>query len=239
MKLRVEARTEDLDRYLNQAATAFGDAADDTVRETTEGLKQAGRANISGGLSPRAGNLFGSRYYLEPQAVPGAAPRIALHGYVHGRWWRRSASGQRTDILAEYETGATVMPVKAGGLARPLPFAGKLGLSSEGKRQRISPESFRRRMGIAKEDLRLLKLGGRAFLVVDEAKLNRRGVAVKSKGGARTKRGKYRPGTATLFVFELLRSMRIPKKISLGPLVERAQSQLPAKFQAELAQRLP
>lgn len=239
MKLRAEARTEDLDRYLNQASTAFGEAADATVRETTEGIKQAGRANISGGLSPRAGNLFASRYYLDPQAVPGAPPRIALSGYVYSLWWRQSASGQPTDILYQFETGATVTPKKAGGLARPLPFAGKLGLGSEGQRLRINPETFRRRLGLAKEDLRLLKLGGRSFLVVDEARLNRRGVASKSKGGARTKLGKYRQGSATLFVFELLRSMRIPKKISLGPLTERAQAQLPAKFQAELAQRLP
>lgn len=231
LKLKFTADVSALDRYLTQQATAFDEAADAAVIETTEALKEAGRQQIAGRLSSRAGNLFAARYYLKQRGADG---NLGTVGYTHSRWWRRSASGQRVDILAEYETGATIRPVRGRRIAIPLPAAGQFGLGISGRRSRISPEAFERRTGLKLQPVQAKD--GRIFLVVD-GRLNSAGQAAAFKGGRLTKTGRLKSGAASIPVFVLVPSATLPKRLDLAAIVDREQNNLGSRVLAEISRR--
>lgn len=231
MKLRFTSDAADLERYFAQQATAFDEAADAAVIETTEAIKAGARQQIGSRLSARAGNLLAASYFLKQR---GQAGNLGTVGYTHSRWWRRSASGQRVDILAEYETGATITPVRGRRIAIPLPAAGQFGVGIGGKRSRISPEAFERRTGLKLQAVQAAD--GRIFLVVD-GRVNARGQAAAFKGGQFTKTGRLKSGSASVPVFVLVPSATLPRRLDLAAVADREQANLGGRVLAELNRR--
>lgn len=227
MRINLQADRGKLEAYLTQQAEATADAADAAVRFTTEETKKLGRVQVGAALSPRAANTLTSRFYLGSRE----GGRQGVAGYVHGRWFRRSAAGRRTDILAEYETGATITPKRGTALAIPLRGAGRFGLSALDRRTRVTPASFERQTGL---ELRLVQRPGKnPILVTDGTRapriLNSRGDFVKRKKGSRY--------AAWVPVFVLVRQSRLPKRLDFTQLRRKAGDDLARRVLIEMGKR--
>lgn len=137
-------------------------------------------------------------------------------------------SGNAADII---ETGLkpTVITAKGGfWLAIPTKEAGRFGLkagrqgfgtttNSKGARERITPGGFERRTGLK---LRMVyeKGGRRAFLVVDEAMLQR-GIAAPYRSQGRGSK-LYGPAGRTIVVFTLVPRITTKKRFDLDAIAE-------------------
>lgn len=226
MRLHLIAEFDEVARYLNQTATAVGEAGDQATYRTTEETKDLGRVHVASALTPRAGNLLGSRYFFDTEGG-----RVRPVGFVHGRWWRRSAAGQRTDILHEYETGATIVPIQRKALAIPTPEGLRIAGSVRGSR--LSPEKFKEKTGL---ELKSVEINGVWFLVA-EGYVTKRNRVYGFKGGPRRTRGGYKQGAASVFVFRLTKQTRLPKRLDIAALRRRSQVLLGRNYLEELARR--
>ncbi len=233
MKFSVVADAAQIERRLNQAYSAVGDAADAAVRGSTEEAKKMARAAISSVLGPRAGNAFRSRYFLDDRG--SNTGRVAIAGLAYSGWFRRGAGGANAvDVFAAHEEGATIRARQAENLASPLSTAGSIGRNEAGQRVRITPKLFEQRTGLK---LRPVRVRGKTFLVVDEAGLDRYGRASRVRGGPRKKRGGLKAAAQTRFVFLLRPAVTLPKRLDLASIRTRTGEDLEKRFMAEFARR--
>lgn len=226
MRISLKADASEISAYLTQTADALADAADSAVVGATNDAKALGRTQVSAALSGRAANTLASQFYLGKRS-----DRQGVVGYLHSRWFRRSAAGQRTDILAEYETGATIRAVRGTTIAIPLPAAGKFGLNIFDRRARITPGTFERLTGL---ELRLVERPGKNPLLVTDGTrapriINSRGDFVKRKKGS--------PNAAWVPVFVLVRQVKLPKRLDFGSLRERTAENLATRLVVEMSKR--
>lgn len=228
MRVELVGKPEEISAFFAQKATQLEDAVNAAVYGSTEDIKKLGRVQVSAALSPRAANTYNARLYTDDRSNG----RLGLVGYVYGRWWRKSAAGKPTDILAEYETGATIRPVRSEWLAIPIPAtAGKFGLGlNSGRRVRLTPLSFERRTGL---ELRAIKRPGKNPLLVTDG--TRAPQNILGKGRRFRKRVKGSKYTAWTPVFVLVKSSRLPKRLDFTDLAARAG---PAKLSERLLHEL-
>jgi hypothetical protein len=182
--------------------------------------RRSWRTAVAGAL--RARNTITDRYHVRRRS----GGRLSTVGYIHSLWFRHSDSGRsssskgRVDILAEFETGATITPQRAKLIYVLPPAKGKFLRSAGCKRLRVSPRLFEARTGLK---FRRVKVGSRAFLVADQARLSgSRQVARVFEGGSRTKTGRLKRGAATVFLFQIANQTRLPKRRDLGQVKVKA-----------------
>ena len=115
-------------------------------------------------------------------------------------------------IVTGFGEGSVIRPRGVTYLAIPLAAAGK-GRGGA----RITPKAWETRTG---QGLRVVKTGGRLYLVTDAATggFTQRGAARISKRGR---------GKATVFVFQLVRQVKLPKRIDVPSAVRQATAALP------------
>lgn len=227
MRIQLVAEMDEVNRYLNQVPTAIEQASDQAVFVTTDKVKQLGRTQIQAGLSGRAANTFQSRLYFDTRGT-----RVRPSGFVHGTWFRQSATGDVTDVLHEFTTGATVVPVKKRALAIPTPEGLRLAGAIRGSR--ISPEWFKQRTGL---ELKAVDVNGTWYLVAT-GYLTRRNRVFGFKGGARRTRGGFKQGAASIFVFRLTKRTRLPRRLHLDVLEDQGNDIMAVTFLDELGKRV-
>lgn len=228
MRIKVDSDARAVSVFWSKAAGGLVDAAAAAIVGSTEEGKRLGRLQIQGALSPRAANTLTTQYFHDEHA--GGVN--AVTGYLHGRWFRRSAGGQRTDILAEYETGASIRPARGGALAIPLPSG--LRLVPGARRTRLSPERFEQLTGL---ELRLVEKWGKRFLVAAGARIGAKGRIQGFKRGAANKNGSFKQGAATIFAFVLTKGVRLPKRLDFGLLRTKLVDDLAGRLVIEMGKR--
>lgn len=162
------------------------------MRRAARDIKAEWRGQITGaGLGRRLSNTVRSASYPKNTDSMNAAAMV----------WTNAPR-----IISAHNDGATVRSPEGFWLAIPLPAAGRLARS-----KRMTPLVFEQRTGLR---LRFVYLGGRrAFLVADDARLSKRGLA-RRKGGRRRKDG-ILTGAQTVPVFLLVPQVRLRKRLNL------------------------
>ena len=142
---------------------------------------------------PSSANTITARYFdNETDGPKGAAGSVG--GWIYSRWWRRPRSGEQVDLLAAFERGDEVKPVRGRGLAIALPQAyAVVGVSRLGgrKRQNPTPATVEQALGVK---LFLLRRPGKLALLCAT------GVSTDSRGNRGKLRGDLGPvgrGVAT------------------------------------------
>ena len=191
-------------------------------------LRQETEAAFRGNRLPKTWRL---------KNYPKSGSSIEPSAYVHSR---------AAKIIDAFSRGVTItanggrwlaVPVGVKGMPGARGPAGAYGLragaaagsfSRRGNRDVVSPESFQRRTGLT---LRYVRIGpDRAYLVVDQARLDGYGVARRysSKGrGAKL----YGPRGRTIVVFVLVRQVRLNKRLDINAIAERASASLPGRIE--------
>jgi hypothetical protein len=122
-------------------------------------------------------------------------------------------------ILSAHEQGVTIRARDGFWLAIPLPAAGKAGGGAN-----FTPGTWQFAKG---KKLRFVPTGpGKAVLVADDVRINRRGAAIKR----RRKSGKL--ADTAVPIFALVRQVKLPKRLSLFPAAERIAASVPGNIVA-------
>lgn len=220
MRIKIDRKKGEWSEYFASQAGYLGDAADAAVLSATDSIKALGRTQVSSALSPRSANTFSSMFFTNTR--DGGDRGLA--GYVYGRWWRKGVgSGRPVDILAEFETGATITPKRGEALAIPIPAnAGKFGIGlNSGRSTRLTPLSFEQRTGL---ELKYIERPGKNPLLVTD------GTRAPQDFFARGKKRRFRKrraGTAAqqanpIPIFVLVRTSRLPKRLDFSDIRDRA-----------------
>ena len=121
-------------------------------------------------------------------------------------------------IIEAFEYGSVIRAKDGVWLAIPTAEA---GVGKAGSR--ITPQEWERRRG---RPLRMVVTSsGKAFLVADDARINKKGLAV-GKGGKRRRDGILR-GAQSIVIFQLVRQVRLQKRLSLASETDRIAARLP------------
>lgn len=241
MNLEIKLSNADLHAVFGKIGSDLQEAANAAVRAQTAETVGAMRVHISQRLSQRSANTITSKVYEnEADGPKGAAGSVG--GWIYSRWWRRPRNGEQVDLLAAFERGDVVQPVRGRGLAIALPQAYAVaGASRLGgrKRQNPTPATVEQALGVK---LFLLRRPGKLALLCAT------GVATDSRG----KRGKIRAASyvnkkgltarrrtrdAVIPMFVLLKNMRLPKRLDFAPIVQEGENRLAEKLLIELARR--
>ncbi|HXF88314.1 MAG TPA: DUF6441 family protein [Xanthobacteraceae bacterium] len=202
--MRFSLKASDLARDLAGTEGAIARSVTAAMRQVTEGLKSDLRADVvESGLGQRLANTWRGKTFPESGASIGAAAFV----------WSKAPS-----IVDAFDRGVTIRSSRGFWLAIPTPAAGKTGLSSTGARKRITPGGWERRTGMR---LRLVYRRGRpSLLVADEARMTRRGLAVKS----RSKSGR---GQVTAIIFLLVPQVTLRKRLDIEASASRWAARVP------------
>jgi hypothetical protein len=165
------------------------------IREATDGLKTELRGQIAGaGLGSRLANTWRGEVY------PKGQPSIGAAGYVFSK-----APG----IVRLYAEGAVIRSKQGLFLAIPTPAAGRFG---DG-RQKITPGSWERIHGVR---LRFVyRRGGPGLLVVDNARLTKRGRAAANIGRRQGAAFTRLSGRTTVPLFILVPQVTVRKRLDV------------------------
>lgn len=175
------------------------------MRTVARDLKGAWRSEIAeGGLGNRLGNTVRSESYPQGTNSLNAAAMV----------WTKAP-----EIIAAHDEGATIRSSEGFWLAIPLEAAGSGRFG-----RRMTPLDFERRTG---QRLRFVYRKNRrsALLVVDDARLTKRGQA-RRKGGRRRKDGVL-TGAQTVPVFLLVPQVKLRKRTDLIPAAEAVTDRIP------------
>lgn len=241
MNLEVKITGADLHAAFGKIGADLQTAANAAVRAQTSETLGRMRVHISQRLSERSANTITSKVYENEAAGPkGDAGSVG--GWIFSRWWRRPRSGEQVDLLAAFERGDEVKPVRGRGLAIALPQAFAVaGASRLGgrKRQNPTPASVEQALGVK---LFLLRRPGKlALLCATGVSTDSRGKRGKLRGASYVnKRGlaaRRRTSDRVIPMFVLLKNMRLPKRLDFAPIVEEGETRLAEKLLVELARR--
>jgi hypothetical protein len=166
------------------------------VAETTEAIKRDWRGQIrAAGLGNRLAGTV--RSVVEPERAVSASASGLVYSLAD-------------DILAGHEDGSLIAAQDGVFLAIPMPAA-RQRLPSGGA---PTPQEFAKARGI---ELRLVRTPNGLFLV-GEGRLTKRKRApgfARAKKKLRLKNGRFGSGAATIFLFQLVRQVQLPKRLNL------------------------
>lgn len=207
MKLKLDI-TPDLVAAMAAEVKAGEKAVTAAMREAGTGLKSSWRGQITGtGLGRRLANS------IRNQAFPRAGESLDAAALV----WSKAPV-----IVSAHDAGPLIRSKDGFYLAIPTEAAGG-GLRG----RRITPGEWQRRRSLR---LRFVyRRMGPSLLVVDRARINKRGQAVASR--SKTGRGKV---TAPIFL--LVPQVKLPKRLDLARDAERAHEALPGLIVANWAE---
>lgn len=203
--MRFSLKASDLARDLAGTEGAIARSVTAAMRQVMEGLKSDLRADVvDSGLGQRLANTWRGKTFPESGASVEAAAFV----------WSKAPN-----IVDAFDRGVTIRSRNGFWLAIPTPAAGKTGLNPTGARKRITPGGWERRTGMR---LRLVYRRGRpSLLVADEARMTRRGLAVKS----RSKSGR---GQVTAIIFLLVPQVTLRKRLDIETSATRWAARVPA-----------
>lgn len=201
--MRFTLQTSDLARDLAGTEGAIARSVTAAMRQVTEGLKSDLRADvIDSGLGQRLANTWRGKTF------PESGASIAAAAFV----WSKAPS-----IVDAFDRGITIRSRHGFWLAIPTPAAGKTGLNPTGARKRITPGGWERRTGMR---LRFVyRRGQPSLLVADEARMTKRGLAVKSRG---------KTGRVTAVIFSLVPQVTLRKRLDVAAAASRWAARVPA-----------
>lgn len=156
------------------------------------------RQIVSAGLGRRLSKAVQLDVYPERKIVSADAAAVV---------WTKADR-----ILTGHEDGSLIRPTGGTYLAIPLPAA-------EGRlpgNKAPTPREFELRRGI---DLFPVKVGGNLFLA-GEGRLTKSGRA-RRKAKLRVKSGAFGKGATTIFLFQLVKQVQLPDRLSLAEAVPR------------------
>lgn len=138
------------------------------------------------------------------------------------------------ELIDAHSRGLTIYARGGRWLAIPTDAAGSYGLARgaaagsfarRGNRERVTPGGFERRTGMR---LRFVyEGGGKALLVADAARRDRFGIARPYSGRGRGAK-LYGPAGQTIVVFILVPRVKLPQRLNLDAIAERAAGRYPA-----------
>lgn len=236
VRLDVYANPLELRRALETYGSDLQDAFSAAVVRQTEETKGAHRVQIAARLGSRAANALRGRVY--PSTKSGGQEYQGLAaGFIYSAWKRRAAGGgPRIDLLAAFEDGASIRPVRGGALAVPLPAA--YAVSGIPRGRRPTPDAVETALD---QDLFIVARPGRpALLCAKDVAISggrRRRISaarVRRKSGAL---GRRRTANAIVPLFVLLKNSRLPKRLDFASVRERAAEGLSEKAIVEMARR--
>lgn len=199
----------DLPVYMKRQVEVGARAVTAGVSAATAQVKQGWRGQItSAGLGTKLAGSIRSAVYPKGQPSPNAAGLI----------WSKAPK-----LIASHNTGPLIRSRDGFWLAIPLPAAGK------GPRgARITPGQWEQRTG---KRLRFVYRKGRtAFLVAENARLNKKNIAA-NKGGKRRKDG-ILTGSQTIPIFVLVPQVKLRKRLNLESVARDAGLSLPARIRS-------
>lgn len=206
MKLVVQVQN-DLPNFMRREIEVGARAVTEGVKGAAAQLKAGWRVQVvSAGLGQRLAKTIRSEVYPKGQPSPNAAALI----------WSKAPK-----LIEAHDAGPLIRSQDGFWLAIPLKAAGK------GQRGgKITPGEWEAKTGLR---LRFVYHGGRkALLVADDARTNKRGMALR-KGGKRRKDG-ILMGSQTIPVFLLLPQVKLPKRLNLMDVANGAALDLPARI---------
>ena len=197
----------DLPQFMKRHVDVGARAVTEGVKGSTAQLKAGWRVQVAqAGLGQKLARTIRSEVYPKGQPSPNAAGLI----------WSKAPK-----LIDAHNTGPLIRSNDGFWLAIPLQAAGK------GKRGgKITPGEWEAKTGVK---LRFVYHGGRkALLVADDARTNKRGMAMR-KGGKRRKDGVLM-GAQTVPVFLLLPQVKLTKRLDLEAVARGAALDLPARI---------
>ncbi|MGB3391297.1 MAG: DUF6441 family protein [Pseudaminobacter sp.] len=204
--MRYTLKMDDLAERLSGTEADTARSVTSAMREVTDRLKDDLRADvIDAGLDQRLANTWRGKTFPEGGVSLDAAAFI----------WSKAPK-----IVDAFDRGVTIRSKNGFWLAIPTPAAGATGLTTTGARARITPGGFERRTGMR---LRFVYRRGKpSLLVVDNARLSKRGLARPNAG--RTRNGEQftrLTGRSTVVVFILVPQVTLRKRLDIEPIAQR------------------
>lgn len=204
--MRFTLKAGDLAKILTDNEIQAARSVTGAMREVTDGLKGDLRADIvDAGLGRRLANTWRGKTFPEGGTSLDAAAFI----------WSKAPN-----LVDVFDRGVTIRSKNGFWLAIPTPAAGATGLTTTGARARITPGGFERRTGMR---LRFVYRRGKpSLLVVDNARLSKRGLARPNAG--RTRNGEQftrLTGRSTVVVFILVPQVTLRKRLDVEPIAQR------------------
>ncbi len=197
--MRFDIRIEgDLRERMEREIFAAERAVTGGIRAAGSGLKMDWRAQLrGGGLGDRLARAIRANTY------PARGESIGAAALVH-------VKGRHTpEVIDAHDRGALIRSRDGFWLA--IPTAATAKLRGPGNK-RITPLGFERKTGLP---LRFVYRRGKpSLLVVDQARVNKKGRVAK-KGGRRRKDG-ILTGEQTVIAFLLVPQVKLPKRTDLG-----------------------
>jgi len=210
--MRFTLKTDDLAARLGEVETEAARSVTAAMREATEGLKSDLRADVAdAALGQRLANTWRGKTY------PEAAISLEAASFV----WSRAPN-----IVDAFDRGVTIKSSRGFWLAIPTAAAGVKGINPTGAMKRITPGGWERRTGMR---LRFVYRRGRpSLLVVDNARLSKKGLARpnvgRTRGGAAfTRIG----GRSTVVVFILVPQVTLRKRLDIAAVAQHWASRVP------------
>ena len=204
--MRFTLKADDLAKILTDNEIQAARSVTGAMREVTDGLKGDLRADVAdAGLGRRLANTWRGKTFPEDGASLDAAAFI----------WSKAPN-----LVDVFDRGVTIRSKNSFWLAIPTPAAGATGLTTTGARARITPGGFERRTGMR---LRFVYRRGKpSLLVVDNARLSKRGLARPNAGRTRSGAQFTRlTGRSTVVVFILVPQVTLRKRLNVEPIAQR------------------
>jgi hypothetical protein len=204
--MRFTFAADDLAKGLKSAEGDLARSVTDAMRQATEGMKGDLRADVvDAGLGQRLANTWRGKTY------PEAGASIEAASFT----WSKAPN-----IVDAFDRGVTIRSRNGFWLAIPTAAAGATGFTATGTRKRITPGGWERRTGMR---LRFIyRRGAPSFLVADNARLSKHGLARpnigRNRGGATYTR---LTGRSTVIVFVLVPQVTLRKRLDIEVVAQR------------------
>lgn len=234
MKITATIDRDALPKIMAAYGPQFLDAGNRATERQTKETVQTMRSEITRGLSARAANAYRSKWIFNP--VTGG---VQVVGFTFSAWRRKPRSGgQDVDMLAAFERGEIIRPVRAKALYIALKAAYAVVGARDGKK-RPTPDSVEAALDT---DLFEIKRPGRpTILAAKDVNVAGGRRALKLRGRRfRNKKGSLvrRRGTNAIFpMFVLVSRTRLPKRLDFSRIEETGAIGLANKLDIELAAR--
>jgi hypothetical protein len=201
--MKLVVRAPDLPLVMTRSVADLARATTAAMREATEGLKQALRADVeNAGLGRRLANTWRGKTF--PQLKVSLNPAA----YVYSN---------APKLIDAFNRGVTIRSSSGFYLAIPTEAAGTTGRSQGGRKERVTPSGWERRTGLS---LRFVyRRAGPSFLVADKARFNSQGRAVRN--------GRRGSDDEAIVVFLLVPQVRITRRLNVDAIAREYAARVP------------